>query len=69
MRAHDHSAPWYRTVVALVEEVGGTGALESMYDAVLEVAARPAALVVPSAEGDPASTYDAVLHALRTAGS
>ncbi|MGZ4472258.1 MAG: hypothetical protein ACXVXM_09875 [Nocardioidaceae bacterium] len=52
-----------------MEEVGGTGALESMYDAVLEVAARPAALVVPSAEGDPASTYDAVLHALRTAGS
>ena len=68
-RAHDDSDPWHRTVVALVEEAGGTVALESMYDSVLGVVeARPSAVVVRSAEGDPASTYAAVVDALGPAG-
>ena len=57
--------PWHAHVREVVATSGGEGLLRTMHARVLDViAARPSAVVVPSREGDPAATYDAVQAAL-----
>jgi predicted kinase len=57
--------PWHAQVREVVAASGGDDLLRAMHARLLDVlAARPSAVVVPSREGDPAATYDAVLAAL-----
>ena len=57
--------PWHAQVREAVAASGGEELLRTMHARLLDVlAARPAAVVVPSREGDPAATYDAVLATL-----
>ncbi|QWZ07925.1 ATP-binding protein [Nocardioides panacis] len=57
--------PWHAQVRDAVAASGGEELLRAMHARLLDVlAARPAAVVVPSREGHPAATYDAVLAAL-----
>jgi predicted kinase len=64
-RGADGELPWHRQVRDIVERSGGPELLARMHDQLTEViAARPATVVLPSAEGAIQDTYRALLAVL-----
>lgn len=63
---HWHTA-WPGLTCAIVEGSGGRALLADLYDQLTGVlAARPQAIVIPSAEGAVSQAYQALIRALRS---
>jgi hypothetical protein len=61
--------PWHRQVREIVRRQGGRDMLAAMYDRLADViAARPSAVVVPSAEGEVEQTYRSLVSVLERDG-